>query len=166
MENQYLTIGLTPLATRHTDALPAVVRLPPRIQAVMRKKIRNTVFSILVVLAGCASIHNPKEMVYVGTLSYGCENIRNERSLITIPITFKVKPLEAAKVLKENSRYGCKIKMGFSVYADNDYYYLVNNNQLAFKSKDYETIKKYSFIVNPSTGELVSKPEYEKDKNN
>ena len=127
----------------------------------MCKKIKIIYLSVLLLLVGCASMPDPKQMVYVGTLSYNCENIRNTKSIITIPTTFKVKPLEAAKVLKEHSRYGCQIKMGFSVYADNDYYYIVNNNQIAFKSKNHAAIKKYSFIVDPNTGELVSKPEYE-----
>ena len=114
--------------------------------------------SILLLLAGCASLPDPRKMIYVGTLSYDCESIHNSNSIITIPATFRVRPLEAIKTLKEHSSYGCMVKMGFSLYADNDYYYIVNNNLLAFKLKNHDTIKKYSFIVDPNTGELVSKP--------
>ena len=96
-------------------------------------------------------------------MSHDCESFSQKDSNKQKPSNFKLNPVEASKTVKENSSQGCFIKMGFGVYTDGKYYYFANNNLLFGKSKSKEMVKKYSFIVNPNTGKLISKPKYEKN---
>ena len=109
---------------------------------------------LLVHLIGCASFPNRKEMVYVGFIERDCSTVRNRYSIVTIPVGFKLTPVEAAKSIPR----GCAIKFSYSVYADIENYYFANNNLLFFKSKNAKNIRKYSYIVNANTGELIGNP--------
>ena len=114
------------------------------------------------VVTACATAPDAKEMIYVGSLMHDCKSIVNHKSIVSIPENFTLRPLEAAAIFQKNSSYGCLIKMGFSVYADNHNYYIVNNNQLAFKSINADAIKKFSFIIDAQSGKLLSIPDYER----
>ena len=127
-------------------------------------KIRTLVAAIYLGLTGCASAPNPVEMVFVGyIIGDDCEELINLGAIATIPINFKINPVEAAKSLPHGF-YGCSSKFMYSVYADRESYYFVNYNYLFLKSRNVMNIRKYSFIVSPQTGKLISTPEYAKKK--
>lgn len=118
---------------------------------------------ILTLLVASSSLAASEEMNYLGVMSHDCASFSQNDKNKQIPNNFKLTPVEASKTVKENSSYGCFIKMGFGVYTDGKYYYFANNNLLFGKSKSKEIIEKYSFVVNPNTGKLISKPKYEKN---
>lgn len=97
----------------------------------------------------------------LGLMSHDCSRFTPDKN--KVPNNFKLTPVEVAKIVKENSRYGCFIKMRFGVYTDGKYYYFSNNNMLFGKSVSIELIKEYSFVVSPNTGKLISKPKYEEN---
>jgi len=130
--------------------------LEPVNSNVMYKKIITIIF--LVNVSFVTNAQNDK-LTYLGVMPHDCKKISQSQN-VRLP-EFKLSPLEAAKIVKSNSKFGCFVKMGFGVYADNKYYYYSNNNLLFGKSTSNETIKKYSFIVEAQSGKLISKPSYE-----
>ena len=108
---------------------------------------------IVIVFSGCASI-DPHALVYVGYMERDCGSVKNKDKIVTIPLGFKLTPVEAAKSLPA----GCSSKFFYAVYADEKYYYFVNNNKLIFRSFDTEEIKSYSYIVSSVNGKLISGP--------
>ena len=65
---------------------------------------------------------DPKNFIYVGHLSDDCENLLDKEKIHTIPITFKITPLQAARALPR----GCWTKLSTGIYADRTNYYFIN----------------------------------------
>ena len=86
-------------------------------------------------------------------------NPKNNEPFATVPLGFKISPEEAALVLPD----GCMRKMGYWVYADLNNYYIVDSGMVAFESRDDKTIRKFAYVVDGKTGELISVPAYKKN---
>ncbi|MCU7842932.1 MAG: hypothetical protein KZQ93_03740 [Candidatus Thiodiazotropha sp. (ex Monitilora ramsayi)] len=118
--------------------------------------------TLLIILLSSFTHSNAAENILnLGVMSHDCSSFKPSDNKANLPEYFKLTPVEAAKTVKANSKYGCFIKMGIGVYTDGNYYYFANNNLLFGKSVTFELIKQYSFVVNPNTGNLISKPKYE-----
>ena len=98
-------------------------------------------------------------LVHIGVMSHDCSEFKSVSGVS--PKDLHISVVEAAKVVKASSKYGCFIKLGLGVYTEGSHYYFSNNNTLFGKSKSEELIKRYSFVVDASTGRLVSTPAYD-----
>jgi hypothetical protein len=113
----------------------------------------------LICLSGCASLPDPKELIYVGVVTdKECTKLSNKYSIITVPLSFKVQPLEAARTALSEKPSGCLLKTGYGIYADKSNYYIVNNNLVLFKLKSTENLRQVAIVVSGQTGEVISRP--------
>ena len=119
--------------------------------------MRNAVLFIVVAsfLTACAARPDPLVIVYVGSIERDCSKITNARQLVAIPIGLKLTPVEAARSLRT-----CQSKFGYSVYADNSYYYFLNNDRVFLRSVDHEIVLQESIVVDGNTGDISGSGRY------
>jgi hypothetical protein len=108
------------------------------------------------ILAACATSPDPKVMMRVGNMERNCSRVSNSNNLVAIPVDFKISPVEAARSLPQ----GCYSKFFYSIYADEERYYFVNNDRhiLDLRTRDAEYIAKIAFVVDGKSGLLLKSP--------